>query len=481
MVHRASLAGGSAARRLGPQVDARCTMHDALFYFALIAFAPSLGAQTPAPTTPGAPPGGSLAVTDVAVIDVATGTVKPHLNVLISGNRITAVGPARRVRVPRGATAVNGSGKYLMPGMWDLHAHAVMFGPASLNLYLAHGVTGIRDMGAERFRDAKAWRDSIAAGSLRGPRMRISAPIVENARWLAAVKRMGEAAGTPWTLYERFGPTSADEAVRWVDSVAALGPDHIKVRNWPAREIGQALIARARERGIPVVAHANEPFPRAGVTTLEHHVWPPLGGSPASRDSLWRQLAGSRVAFVPTLVTWVVRLDPPDVLIAKLDAGSVPGLRYVPKRTRERWHHQLQEFKQESPMDWRTIYRNEMRNVAEMRRAGIVLLAGTDVGAPLIVPGVSLHDELAQLVNTAGLTPRQALETATTGAARVVGLADSVGTIDTGKLADLVLLDANPLIDIGNTRRIRAVIANGRLLDRASIDALLADVEAAAR
>jgi Amidohydrolase family len=423
----------------------------------------------------------TVAITDVAVIDVVTGIAKPNQTVLTSGNRITAVGPASRVRVPRGATTVNGSGKFLMPGMWDLHSHAVMFGPASLKLYLAQGVTGIRDMGAERFADSKAWRDSIAAGLLLGPRMRIAAPIVENTRWLAAVKRMGQAAGTPWTLYERFGPTSAEEAVRWVDSVAALGPDHIKVRNWPAAEIGRALVARARERGIPVVGHANEPFPRTGITTLEHSVWPPLGESQAMRDSLWRRLAESRTAFVPTLVTWVVRIDSPDVLIAKLHAGRVPGLQYVPKSTRERWHDQLKEFKQERPMDWTTIHRNELRNVAEMRRAGIGLLAGTDVGAPLIVPGFSLHDELAHLVNTAGLTTRQALEAATIGAARVVGMADSLGTIDTGKLADLVLLDANPLIDIGNTRRIRAVIANGRLLDRASIDMLLADVETRSR
>src|SRR5687768_15746179 len=112
----------------------------------------------------------TIAITDVAVIDVVTGTTRPKQTVLIAGNRITAVGSASRVRVPRGATTVNGSGKFLMPGMWDLHSHAVMFGPTSLKLFLAHGVTGVRDMGAERFAEAKAWRDSIAAGSMLGPR-----------------------------------------------------------------------------------------------------------------------------------------------------------------------------------------------------------------------------------------------------------------------------------------------------------------------
>src|SRR3712207_3356782 len=136
----------------------------------------------PSATFPAQAPS-TLAVTDVAVVDVTTGTTRPNLNVLISGNRITAVGPATRVRVPRGATTVNGSGRYLVPGMWDLHSHAVMFGPPSLKLYLAQGVTGIRDMGAERSAHAKAWRDSITAGLLLGPRMRIASPIVENPRW----------------------------------------------------------------------------------------------------------------------------------------------------------------------------------------------------------------------------------------------------------------------------------------------------------
>src|ERR687888_1379219 len=212
-----------------------------------------------------------------------------------------------------------------------MHSHVLMFGHTGLTLYLTEGVTGIRDMGEERFAAAKAWRDSVAAGQLLGPRMRIASPIVENQRWLAAVKQMVEASGTPWRLYERYGPASAEQAVRWVDSVVALGADHIKVRNWPSPEISQAIVARARERGLQVVGHGNEPFPRTGVATLEHGIWPPLQLSDAARDSLWRQLAANGVAMVPTLVTWPIRLDPPDTLIAKLDAGSIAGLQYVPR------------------------------------------------------------------------------------------------------------------------------------------------------
>jgi imidazolonepropionase-like amidohydrolase len=431
-------------------------------------------ACTAAPSPSAAP--APLAITHVTVVDVAGGAPRADQTVVVSGARIVSVGPSAGARVPRGARVVDGTGKYVVPGLWDMHSHATMFGRTALGLYLAHGVTGIRDMGAERFAVAKAWRDSIAAGEIAGPRMRIAGPVVENPRWLAGARRMIDASGTPWTLYERFGPASPAEAVRWVDSVAALGANHVKVRNWPDTATARALVERARERGLPVVGHGNEPFPRTGVATLEHGVWPPLRASDAARDSLWKRLAAGGTAMVPTLVTWPIRLDPPDTLIARIDGGRIDGLCYVPAATVKGWRDQLLQLKQErNSIDWREVYRGEVRNAGEMHRAGVALLAGTDIGAPLLVPGFSLHDELALLVRDAGMTPLQALQAATIAPARAMGLADSLGTVEAGKVADLVLLDADPLADVRNTRRIHAVVANGRWIDAAEIARLLAD------
>ena len=436
-------------------------------------------AGVPAPREDASAP--ALAITHVTVVDGTGAPPRPDQTVVVSGGRIVEAGPAARVRIPRGAQVVDGSGRYLIPGLWDMHSHVASFGPSALKLYLASGVTGVRDMGAERFATAKALRDSIGAGLLLGPRMKIASPVVENPRWLAFAKRMGEQAGIPWTLYERFGPATPEEAVRWVDSVAILGADHIKVRNWPDTTTGRALVARARERGLPVVGHANEPFPRTGIASYEHGIWPPLKGSAAARDSLWRQFAAGGAAFVPTLVTWPIRLESPDTLLAKLDGGRIPGLRYVPAATVQKWRDGLLGMKQEMPRDWTEIHRGDLRNVAEMHGAGVALMTGSDIGAPLLVPGFSLHDELELLVSTVGLTPLQALQAATATPARILGVADSLGTVEAGKRADLVLLEADPLADIRNTRRIHAVIANGRLLDRAVLDRLLAEAEAAAR
>jgi predicted amidohydrolase YtcJ len=442
----------------------------ALFAALLLAACTSRPASAPAA---GAAP---LAITNVTVVDVAGGPSRPGQTVLVSGERIVSVGPAAGTRLPRGARVVDGTGRFLVPGMWDMHSHISMFGRTGLNLYLAHGVTGIRDMGGERFAVVKALRDSVAAGQVLGPRMRIASPVVENQRWLAWTRQMSERAATPWNLYERFGPASPEDAGRWVDSVVALGADHIKVRNWPDTAISRALMARARERGLQVAAHANEPFPRTGVSSYEHGIWPPLRVSDAARDSLWRHFAANGAAVTPTLVTWPIRLDPPDTLIAMLDDGRIAGLCYVPADAVQEWRDQLTNLKQETgQIDWREVYRGEVRNAAEMHRAGVALLAGTDIGAPLLVPGFSLHDELALLVRDAGMSPLQALQAATLTPARVMGLEGEMGTVEAGKRADLVLLDADPLADVRNTRRIHAVVANGRLLDRAALDRLRTD------
>ncbi|HVG46441.1 MAG TPA: amidohydrolase family protein [Longimicrobium sp.] len=418
---------------------------------------------------------GTLAIRHVSVVDVTGGPTRADQTVLVQGNRIVAVGPAAGVRVPAGARVVDGSGKYLIPGLWDMHTH-ITYAHAGLSLMLANGVTGIRDMGAQRFATAKGWRDSIAAGQMLGPRMRIASPVVENARWLANVRRIPVYEPL---LRERFGPTSPEEAVRWVDSVKALGADHVKVRNWPAPEIAFALVTRAKERGLPVVAHANRPFPPRDVASYEHGIFPALAVSDSERATLFRGFAARGVAFVPTTVTWEGRLLPNDSLVARFDRARTPAYRYVPAAMLQQWREEIEARKFETPFDYPPLFAADLRNFREMRALGIPLLTGADAPSIGLVPGFSLHDELGRFVSVIGATPLEALQAATLAPARFMGMADSVGSVQVGKVADLVLLDADPLADIGNTRRIRAVIANGRLLDRAALDALLAEVERA--
>jgi imidazolonepropionase-like amidohydrolase len=334
-------------------------------------------------------------------------------------------------------------------------------------------------MGSHDFARTRAWRDSIAAGLRTGPRMKIAAPIVESPQWLRAVRRMQEAEGQPtaW-LDQRYGPASAEEAVRWVDSMAALGADHLKVRNYPAQEVLRALLRRAKERGLPVYAHIHRGLSAAdasaaGMRSFEHGFFPAISGSAAGRDSLYRQLAANGTAIVPTLVTWRGRELTGDALMSALDAASDPNLRYVPAEVRRRWRDEAKTRHHETPQDWSALARDDRRNVRELEAAGVVVMVGSDAGAPLVVPGFATHEELALLVAEGGLTPLQALRAATLRPAAFMGMADSLGTVRAGRVADLVLLDANPLEEIRNTRRIAAVVLDGRYLDRAALDRLL--------
>ena len=438
--------------------------------------------STVALTSAGSQSASPIAFRGVTVVDVAGGPSRPDQTVLISGNRIVAVGASRDVRVPNGTRIVDARGKYVIPGLWDLHTHVTMFGRSALALLLANGVTGIRDMGAVHFVHAKAWRDSIARGLMLGPRMRIASPVVEHPEWLRRARAGYEQAGasTEWAR-ERFGPRTADEAERFVDSVVALGADHIKVRNWPAPAVSEALVGRARERGIPVVGHANLPFPRVGVSSFEHSVFPSHTANPAMIDTLFRTWADSGTAYVPTLVTWSSREIPLDTLRARLDRARTPIYRYVRAAQLEEWRKEYDARRFESPTDWAAVIEADKRNLKRLKSLGVQILTGTDPAIPTAIHGFAMHDELAELGRLADMTPREALAAATIGPARFLGVADSLGTVAPGKVADLVLLDADPLVDVGNTRRIHAVVANGRLLDRATLDRLLAAVERDAR
>ncbi len=426
----------------------------------------------------------SLAIRNVTVVDVETGVSIPGQTVLIVHDRIVSVEPAGRSRLPRRARVVDGRGKFLVPGLWDMHSHAASYGDTAghpaLSISLAHGVTGMRDMGALHFERIRGWRDDVAADRMIGPRLRIASPIVEHPRWLATVRGWEERAGkdTGW-MDARFGPESAEQAVRWVDSVAALGADHVKVRNWPEPAVTRALVARARERGLPVVGHANQPFPLTGVASYEHGFFPALGLSPTGRDSLFRRWAAEGVAIAPTLVASVGRLHPRDSLLARATPAREAKYGFVPPEMLAEWRAELEVAEaNEQPIHWAGLYRAGLVDVRELHAAGVRVLAASDFGAPFVVPGFDLHAELQMLVEDVGFSPAEALRAATLNPALVLGMADSLGAVRAGFLADLVLLDGDPLADIRNSRRIRAVVANGRLLDRAALDRMLAEARA---
>jgi imidazolonepropionase-like amidohydrolase len=427
-----------------------------------------------------APPPAALVFFRVTVIDASRSAPLHDQTVVIQGNRIAAVGPRTSVEVPPGARVVEGQGKFLVPGFWDMHVHTtVPGGRGLLGLYVANGVTGVRDMAGE-WDQITRWRAEIRAGTLAGPRIVASGPYLE-----------GGDVPIPHLLAR-----TADEARAGVDSLIALGVDFVKVHTQLRPETYFAIARRARERGIPFTGHVPRTVGAlaasdSGQRSIEHLLAIPAPCSPADsvalaprfavQAALGRCSSANLAELYARLVrntTWITPTFTAQYEIAIWPGRDLPGDafgHYLPDTLR-RYVAAIFPMPAGIPAGADTVGRAmlalRMKQVASMRRAGVRVLAGTDAPLRNSPPGFGLHEELRLLVE-GGLTPMEALRAATLEPAEYFGMADSLGTVTPGRIADLILLDADPLTDIRNTRRIRAVVANGRLIDSTARTRLL--------
>jgi hypothetical protein len=289
---------------------------------------------------------------------------------------------------------------------------------------------------------------------------------------------------------DRFRAPVADtlDARRVVDSVERLGADFVKVRTVASASAYLAIAAETQRVGLTLAAHGDIAPPEvmldAGQRSIEHAIYPSLQKrNSATRTHILRRLVDARVAIVPNMVTYYqwLRVAPSDARrIVNDTLGRVdPRRRYVSGYLIEDWREQVTERDGIKDGLIRRFYlphvhRDVLADLKEMYRAGVVILPGTDVAVALMYPGFSLHDELGYFVDTIGMTPLESLRSATRDAAEFSGMLDSLGTVAIGKLADLVLLNSDPLVNIRNVSRIHAVIARGKVFDSAGLAALLA-------
>jgi len=403
----------------------------------------------------------SLAITGTTVIDVSTGGLRPNTTVVIRGNVIAAVGD--RLQIPAGSTVVDGRGKFLIPGLWDMHAHHEGTGEASLPLFVANGVTGTRDMGSA-LDFILPLRQRISSGQVLGPAIVAAGPILDDAP-----------AGWPFRLRVR----TAQEAREAVQMLKRRGVDFIKVHDHTPRDAYFAIADEAKRQGLPFAGHVPAGVTiaeavEAGQRSIEHlanfRVFTECSGGrdyrPSQCMSLFEQFAKRGVWQTPTLA-FMRKLLTINTSSSDAEADHVayasPGLKKV-------WADNQRESNA-SPERIRaflTLADASLPAVRDMHRAGVGILAGCDG----LVPGFCLADELTMMVR-AGLSPLAALQTATIDPARYLGKERSVGSVESTKIADLVLLDANPIKDIANIRHINAVIVRGKLLRRSELDTML--------
>jgi hypothetical protein len=458
------------------------------------------------PSFSSAEPSLQLAITRVTVIDATGRPPQPDQTVLIDAGRITAVGAAATIRVPKTARTIDASGKFLLPGFWDMHVHlaGVTADPSwgkqvLLPLLLANGITGVRDMGGDL--DALlSWQRDSESGALIAPHIVCSGP------FLAA---SGEK--TP----EQHPVHNAEEARAAVDDLKKRGANFIKIISMPSRDAFFAVADESKKQNIPFVGHL--PFEigaieasNAGMRSIEHLLYSGFALSFSSNEAelrprlvqaekkgdstAWEQIAHEADAtyspekaatLFQTLKknsTWVTPT------LASLDITSHPErwkldeplLAFIPPALAKQWRDSFTDEGMKTRAAWLARQAaNDWKLTGELHHAGVPLLVGSDSLDPFVFPGDSFHHELAELVR-AGFAPMEAIQAATHGAAKFLGRERDLGTVETGHAADLVLLSANPVENIANTRKVWAVIRNGGYYDRAALDGLLARAKDAA-
>lgn len=423
------------------------------------------------------------------VIDVATGTVRANQTVVVSGNRITHVGPSTKAK-PRTSRVVDATGQYLIPGLWDMHTHVYFDGTARagtdliLPLLVANGVTGIRDMGSELDSILRA-RAAVAAHRVLGPRMVVSGPMLDG----------------PKSPYKASLPIATPEAGRRaVDTLKAHGVDFIKVQSLVPRAAYFAIADEARKVGLPFEGHVPDGVRAteavaAGQRSFEHLI----GIFEASSTAETSYVEGSEkspgrllATYEPAREARIVQLlaAHPEVwqcptlfwergqwLVDSIDWHHDAALPYAGQSwVAQRWPKSQQGIMRSLDTEPRAVrarfVTHELDLVRKLHAAKVGFLAGTDMPAGVdLIPGVSLHLELQRFV-AAGFTPLQALQTATLNPAKFYHKTQDLGTVQAGHLADLVLLSANPLVDITNTQKITAVVADGQYLSRQDLNQL---------
>lgn len=442
-------------------VDARL-----LFAWAMVSLS-----DAPAIGFPDSPP--ALAILDVTVIDVTGRGAQSHRSVFIENGRIARVVATESLRTPPGTQIIQGSGLYLIPGLWDMHTHSGGYDKAIIAYpqLVAHGILGVRDMGTP-LEDIIRIRDALHDGQLVGPRLVFAGPLLQGP--------------LPFTNPLLWQVARASEARRMVDSLRVRGVGFIKVGDAMPADSWDSVLVATRTAGLPLAGHVPPSISvwhatTMGQASIEHLGGRYLGvllGCSTAED----ELRGTIRTVIDSLIAAIRggrEGDDSPIYRAAFTQRLLATLS--PERTKRlvetfRLHHTWQvptlgalpirsvltdpgRFNAQDRALAAALIERSMRLVRQMQRAGVGVMAGTDLSlAPSDLP-----NELELLVQ-AGLTPLEALQSATIEPARFLAASDSLGSVQVGRVADLVLLQANPLVDIRNVSRVQAVIRAGVLL-----------------
>lgn len=422
----------------------------------------------------------SVVIQGIHVFDVHTGRMVPDQVVLIQEGRIHAVvATGAALTIPEGTRIIDGQGKYLIPGLMDAHAHVAhhairshVTGDETLPLFLATGVTSLRSTGDPVLASAGVAHFAESHPE-QCPRVFLASPLID-----------GE---NPYHPDNGVSITDPEKVPAFVEDMAAWNVVSLKLYVGAPRSVGQAAIREAHKRGMNVIGHLGgysaQEAVEDGIDVLEHmlsvyNYSMPVGTPWTDEDLANVDLSNQRCQdLVKAIVEHKTMVDPTLSILEVLylrdqpEIYANPDKAYMPKRLIENWEANREKYNTEprAPLD---VRRKQFKKYQELtgilHRAGVTLLAGTDAPEPDVPPGFSMHRELELLVES-GLSPAAALRCATINNATSVNQQEQLGSVEAGKIADLVILTADPTVNISNTRRIEYVLRGGRVVDPSEI------------
>ncbi len=454
-----------------------------------------------------APEPHSILFESVNIIDAKSGE-RANFNVLVSGNKIIEVSD-KAIQSPSNCTVVDGKGKYLIPGLWDAHVH-VTFTPglaqSMFPLFLGNGITSIRDTGG-LIDEILPWKEKSLKEPNSTPRLFIAGPLLDG-----YPNVYDGSSGRPKIS---VGLRSEEEATKMVDSLAAEGVDLLKSYEMLSPDLFKTILAAAEKHNLPVTGHVPLSVDaidasNAGLRSMEHlrnlemscssdfdsllqvrkrmlaEGTDDVGGvlrsdiHSAQRMHAFKTFDEQRASAVLTALekngTWqtpTLALVTGGINRLYEDGDWKKTFEFLPEPIKTQWMDAANKATEEQSSEI-SIAHGEwvLMMVKKLKKYQIKIMAGTDTPIGFLTPGFSLHKELEMLVK-GGMQPIEAIESATILPAMYFNVQDSIGTIDENMIADLVLLDANPLSDITNTRKISAVVRNGTYYNRKALDSLL--------
>ena len=451
----------------------------------------------------------AIVISNITTIDAANG-LKENQIVVIKNAKIFGIHASSDIQLSDNNEIIDGTGKFLIPGLWDAHVHFAFMenlAPSMFDLFLAYGVTSVRDTGGE-VDFVKSWKDKALANPTDAPRVMMAGPLLDG---MPNVYDGSDANHPPLS----WGSASVEELNELMIRLKGLDVDLLKAYEMLTPEQFGAITAFARENNLRVTGHVPLSMDvisasNAGLNSMEHMRNLELSAA-SNANELWEErkkllsegknkTGGDLRSSIHTAQRQRAienydeqKADEILAVLAKNETWQIPTLAlntgsteqpfaradfqksfdYLPAEVQENWKSSIELMSQREVTTFDKEYGDWKFNmVGKIHEAGIDIMAGTDCPIFFLTPGRSLHEELAVLVK-AGVSPIEALKSATLNPARYFGLEKELGLIQETMWADLLILDANPLDDINNTLKINAVFKQGKHYDRSSLNELL--------